>query len=296
MPDLLARPTAAVPSAPPPEPDMGDAARARIGFDRQAVIMEADFSDLAFETPAEIERFYDGIEAMIEATGRRQWFFLVNYRNCRIPQNCWLAHSLRGKRLNVTHSLGTVRFDASPETTREIRMRADTEAFDANLFDNREAALARIEVLKREVPAWLLRTPRPSRIAADEIDARIVFHPEHETMAVDFSLLDFDGAPEVDAVYDRLEARLAETGRKWFFLVDYTGCRIDLRAWIPHSQRGKRLNAAWALGAVRYGASPDIEAEIRAQAARKDFAPNVFRTRLEAMARIAEMRRGVAGT
>ncbi len=270
--------------------DMRAEADARIRFDAEAVIMEADFSDLAFDAPAQVELFYDRLEELIAASGRQKWFFLVNYHNCRIQQPCWLAHSMRGKRLNVTHSLGSVRFDASEETTREIRARANTEAFDANLFDNREDALARIEVLKQAVPAWILRTRRPSRIAKAEVDGRISFHPHERIMEVDFTGLDLDGAPEVDMIYDTLEERLEQTGRKWFFLVDYTDCRIDLRAWIPHSQRGKRLNEHWALGAVRYGTSPEIAAEIRKQAARKDFVPNVFSTRAEALERIAAMR------
>ena len=96
----------------------------RITFHPEIETMEADFSDLLLNDPASVEFFYDAVEECIRQSGRDKWFFLVNYRNCRIMPEAWLAHSLRGKRLNLTHSLGTVRFDASPETRAEIARRA----------------------------------------------------------------------------------------------------------------------------------------------------------------------------
>jgi hypothetical protein len=43
--------------------------------------------------------------------------------------------------------MGSVRFDASEETARQILRAADTEAFDPNLFTNRDAAIARLKSL-----------------------------------------------------------------------------------------------------------------------------------------------------
>ena len=77
--------------------------------------MEADFSDLVLRrSRIAVGTFYDTIEQLIAQTGREKWFFLVNYRNCRIMPSAWLAHSQRGKRLNATHSLGTVRYRRKP--------------------------------------------------------------------------------------------------------------------------------------------------------------------------------------
>ncbi|MEZ5729447.1 MAG: hypothetical protein R3E48_16510 [Burkholderiaceae bacterium] len=56
-------------------------------------------------------------------------------------QLAWIAFASRGKKLNLAWSLGSVRYDASPETAAEIRARAGTEAFDPNLFPSRDEAV-----------------------------------------------------------------------------------------------------------------------------------------------------------
>ncbi len=270
---------------------MPDKVDDRIHFDAETETMEADFSDLTLEDPVVVGKFYDRIEERIAETGRTRWFFLVNYRNCRIMPSAWLAHSQRGKRLNVTHSLGSVRYDASPETKAEIERRAGTEAFDANLFDNRDDAMARIAELRRARPDWMTRKPTPSTHEPSDIAKRISFLEDEVIMDVDFSNFDFDRNADVHAVYDHIEQRIEQTGRdRWYFLVNYENCRIEMRAWIAFGQRGKRLNMAHSLGSVRYGASTDTEKEIRGQAERKDFRPNIRATREDALARIAEMK------
>ena len=263
--------------------------RDRISFDPDNMIMEADFSNLTFETDAEANAFYDQIEDLIHATGTDKWFFLVNYRNCRFMPEAWLAHSLRGKRLNLTHSLGSVRYDASEETKAEIKRRANTENFDPNLFDNREAAVERIDELRKKLP------PRPQPVAPSKyneafFDERLRFLEDIEVMDVDFSDVKFESNGDVNLFYDFAEKRLAATGRRWYFLVNYYNCDIDLRAWISFSQRGKKLNEVFSLGSVRYGTDQDTETEIRTQATTRDFRPNIRESRLAALARIAELR------
>ena len=266
----------------------------RISFHPDLDIFEADFSDLTLTNPDEVERFYDRIEARIAATGQEKWLFLVNYRNCRIMPEAWLAHSMRGKRLNITHSLGTVRYDASPETSAQIARSANTENFDANLFDNRDAALARIADMRGKIPKWAYRRrPAPSRYPESEFAARVRFDADRQIMEADFSNFSFDTNADVNNFYDHIEKRIAETGvARWYFLVNYTDCIIDMRAWISFSQRGKKLNIAHSLGTVRYGTSTDTEKEIRAQAGRQDFRANIRATRDAALARIDELKAG----
>ena len=48
--------------------------------------------------------------------------------------------------------------------------------------------------------------------------------------------------------YDVLEALIAETGRKWYFLINYEGTRIFSCAWVEYAARGKKLNEAGSLG------------------------------------------------
>ena len=51
---------------------------------------------------------------------------------------------------------------------------------------------------------------------------RIKFHHDLEIMEVDFSEFSFTGSSDVNAVYDAIEHLVAETGRKWYFMVNYS--------------------------------------------------------------------------
>ena len=80
---------------------------------------------------------------------------------------------------------------------------------------------------------------------------RITLHPDREVLEVDFSGMAFRGAGEVEAFYDEVEARLGETGTRWYFLVNYEDCVIAPEAWAAFAERGKRANITHGLGTVR---------------------------------------------
>ncbi|MCA8867436.1 MAG: hypothetical protein KDA67_02185 [Rhodobacteraceae bacterium] len=259
----------------------------RIRFHDNIEVMEVDFSDLRFANSKEVNLFYDRLEERIAATGKEWWFFLVNLHNFRIEPGAWFAYAHRGKSLNLAYSQGSVRFDSSEETRREILRRAKTEEFDANLFTDRESALQRLKSLpsKRRSMDELVPSFSP-----DEIARRLTFHTDENIMEVDFSNLTFQHSRDVNDVYDHLENRIGETGRKWYFLVNYNNCRINPEAWIAYARRGKKLNIESGLGSVRYAAGSETEAEIRLRAESQDFRPNIRNTRDEALERIAELK------
>jgi hypothetical protein len=120
----------------------------RVTFYPELQVMECDFSDMTFERSASVHGFYDALERQLAASGRK-WFFLVNYRNCSILPDAWIAFASRGKKLNLRHSLGTVRFDTGPETARAIVEDSRRENFDPSLFASRESALERIGEMRR---------------------------------------------------------------------------------------------------------------------------------------------------
>ncbi|MDF0601841.1 hypothetical protein P1J78_13930 [Psychromarinibacter sp. C21-152] len=261
----------------------------RIVFHDELQTMEVDFSDLALTGTAEVNAFYDRVEERIAETGETQWFFLVNYSGSRIEPDAWFAFARRGKVVNRAHSMGSVRFDASDETRRQIERDAGTEKFDANLFADRDAAIARI----REMPSTRRRRIRhvPSH-TPEEIAARVSFLPEDEIMEVDLSGFVLAHSRDVNDLYDHLERRIEETGRRWYFLVNYNDTRIMPEAWVQFAKRGKALNEGGALGSVRYEAGAQTEADIRLRAESQGFRPNIRSTRAAALARIAEMKRG----
>ena len=110
-------------------------------------VVEIDFAGLEFRSSKIVNEFFDVVEKLVEATGRR-WYFLVNYGGYSVWPEAWVAFAHRGKRLNVTFSRGTARYEESAgngvERSRE---------FDPSILGTREAALARIEQMKSAGPA-----------------------------------------------------------------------------------------------------------------------------------------------
>ncbi|MEM7043248.1 MAG: hypothetical protein AAF543_10610 [Pseudomonadota bacterium] len=113
----------------------------------QLNIIEIDFSDFAFNNSTIVNEFYDVIEWIVDHT-ERDWYFVVNFKDCSVWPEAWVAFAHRGKRINVTHALGTVRYaerDADEEG-KQVDRRSDGR--DSNQFSSREAAFARIEEMK----------------------------------------------------------------------------------------------------------------------------------------------------
>ncbi len=259
----------------------------KIRFLDDLEIMEADFSDYHFDTGQRVNLFYDVLEDRIRQSGEDKWFFLVNYSGTRIDPSAWFAFSKRGKELNLAYSQGSVRYDVSEETAREIERRANTEAFDANLLTNRDDAITRIGTFKSQRLSKVFHEPN---LTIDEIKPRLTFLEASRIMDVDFSNLTFKHSDDVNLVYDHLEAEIMKHSPKWFFLINYENCKIFPEAWIAFSHRGKKLNIAHSLGSVRYAPESETEEEIRMRAQSQDFRPNIRNTREEALERIEEMR------
>ncbi len=259
---------------------------ARIIFHDATEIIEADFSDLHLTTQSEVNAFYDRVEDRIAASGHDQWFFAVNYSNARIDPDAWFAFARRGKTLNMAHSMGSVRFDASEETRRQIENAAGTESFDPNLFASRAEAFERLKSLPSQ---RVHRTEYKPNYTTADFAPRITFRPQDEIMEVDFHNFTFHHSRDVNDFYDHIEKRILETGRKWYFLINYNACQIMPEAWVHYARRGKALNIGASLGTVRYATGSETEAEIRQRAQSQDFRPNIRNTRAEALARIAEM-------
>ena len=114
----------------------------RIRFIEDSQIVEVDFSDFVFSSSKIVNDFYDRLGQLIESTGQR-WYIVVNYHQCSIWPEAWVAFAHRGKKANVSYSLGTVRyFDASA-------VEADSMLYDPELLTSRDEALAHIDQLRQ---------------------------------------------------------------------------------------------------------------------------------------------------
>ncbi|GAA6209171.1 hypothetical protein NBRC116601_24640 [Cognatishimia sp. WU-CL00825] len=227
----------------------------RLQFHEDLECMEADFSSFHFANADVVHRFYDRIEQRIAESGHSKWFFLVNYSRCHITPKAWPTFALRGKRLNLAHSQGSVRCDATPETRLEIESRAQSENFDANLLADRESALKRVAELTSARQETLAQARTPMNVA--DFDQRLRFEPDHLILELDHSDLRFRNAGDVDAYFGYVEQRIKQTRRRWFLLTCNTGFEVDQPAWIRWSFRLRRLLEGAALGAVQYGLSPE---------------------------------------
>lgn len=259
----------------------------RIIFHEADEIMEVTFENFALTNSADVNVFYDRIEERIAQTGEQLWFFLVDYRNARIDSTAWFAFSRRGKELNLAHSMGSVRFDASEITRRQIERNAGTENFDPNLFFDRDSAVARLKSLTSKRRKKIVHVPSFSR---EDLIRRIKFLPDQEIMDVDFTGLSFEHTRDVNDVYDIIDELIEPTGRKWYFLINYEDTKIQSPAWVQYAARGKTLNINWSLGSVRYAPGSETETDIRLRAESQGFRPNIRNTREEALERIEEMK------
>ncbi len=264
----------------------------RISFDEETETMEADFSDFYFPDSASVNYMYDALERCIRNSGEDKWFFLVNLSEMRIDSSAWMTYAKRGKALNKAHSQGSVRFDASEETRKQIERDANSERFDPNLFADRDSALARIAELPSQRRKKLNHVPS---FTLDEIKQRVRFIADEELLDIDFTNLTFAHSTDVHMVYDYLEQVIMDSGRKWYFLVNYENCQIFPEAWVSYAHRGKKLNIGGSLGSVRYAPGSETEETIRMRAESQEFRPNIRNTRDEALERIAEIKRENAG-
>ena len=261
----------------------------RIWFLDADEVLEIDLSDFTLENSADVNQLYDRLEARIADTDEPLWFFLINYKGTRIDPAAWFAHSRRGKDLNLAHSMGTVRYDASDETRAQIERSAGTDNFDPNLFADRESALQRLREMPSKRVEKIVHIPN---YTAEEFRGRVKFLADEQIMEIDLTDITLEHSRDVNDCYDVLDALVAETGQKWYFLINYTNTKIFSAAWVEYAARGKALNEAGSLGSVRFAPGSETETDIRLRAESGGFRPNIRNTRQEALERIAELKRG----
>jgi len=130
----------------------GNAYSSRIKVLHDIGVIEVDFSDFVFSSSQIVNDFYDAIEDIISDTGR-DWYFIVNYRDCSIWPEAWVAFAHRGKKIKVTSSLGTVHFVEYTDDHEKATDAPLSASYDPDMFNSRAEALARIEELKAEAAA-----------------------------------------------------------------------------------------------------------------------------------------------
>ena len=115
---------------------------ARMDFLDELQVLDLNFSDYLFDDSQAVHSFFDAIDAEIERTGRK-WRIAVNFRNCKIWPEAWVAYAHRGKRVNTLFALASVRYAATDDDAPPAET-AKRDGFDSTPFPSRDTALAHI--------------------------------------------------------------------------------------------------------------------------------------------------------
>ncbi|MEO0487238.1 MAG: hypothetical protein AAF092_15135 [Pseudomonadota bacterium] len=264
-----------------------DALDARITLHEAAQVLELDLQGLVFRESAQANALYDRLETRIAETGEPLWFFLVNATDYRVWDEAWFAYTRRGKECHAAHSMATVHVDDSDLTRAQIARTKGTDLYDPTLFASRDEAWEDLTARPSTRRERLVHVPSYRRFGFIK---RFVFRPKDQILDIDFSGVNMAHSRDVHDIYNWLEHAVRATGQKWWFVMDYTGFRIQSGAWVPYDQRKTACEAEFALGTVRYAPGAETETDIRLRMESRGTRPNIRNTREEALARLAELR------
>jgi hypothetical protein len=256
-------------------------------------IVEIVFSGLYFHTSADVNAFYDRVEARINETGESQWFFMVNTQDYRVDGDAWFAFTRRGRDLNEGHGMKTVRYDADPDTVKQIARTKGTDRENSNLFGSREDALDHLKSLPSKRRERMAHQPN---FVKSEFLRRMHFDHDTGILEIDLSGMSLEHSRDVNDVHNWAEEAIRATRHKWWIVFNYEGTRIESPAWVQFSLRSDAFNNAYSMGSARYAMGSKTEADKRFRYEAKTTRPNIRNTRTEAIERLEELRAEYAAT
>ena len=113
-----------------------DAFDARITAHPETEILEMDLSDFVFDSSTKVNAFFDRVDDTVLISGHK-WYFLVDFRNCSIWPEAWVAYAQRTKKIRLNYTHGTVRF-----------AEGDEPPTDPAILASRAEAMARIKEMR----------------------------------------------------------------------------------------------------------------------------------------------------
>lgn len=119
---------------------------------------------------------------------------------------------------------------------------------------------------------------------------RISLLQSENIVDIDLSGVNFTTASEASFFHDVLERLVAESGRSWFFLTCFTGCSISPDIAAQFSMRRFYSHGCYSLGAVRYGASDELERAMTILGSNFKAEKVSFTNREEALSKIDEIK------
>ena len=264
-----------------------DAVDPRVIIHEAPQIVEITFTGLYFHTTADVNAFYDQVERRIVETGEPQWFFMVNTQDYRVDGDAWFAFTRRGLDLNEGHSMKTVRYDADPDTVKQIARNAGTDRENPNLFGSRDSAWDHLKSLPSKRRERLAHHPSFTK---DAFLRRMSFDHDKAILDIDLSDMNILHSRDVNDIHNWAEEAIRMTRHKWWIIFKYEGTRIQSPAWVQFSLRSEEFNKTYSMGSVRYAMGSETETDKRLRYEAKSTRPNIRNTRSEALERLEELR------
>jgi len=107
---------------------------------------------------------------------------------------------------------------------------------------------------------------------------------------IDLQGVNFTNAEETYLFHDALDRAVAGTGQTWFFLTCFENCTITPEAAEQFSMRRNHSHVGFSRGAVRYGASQELDCAMVTQGSNPKAVNRSFSDREAALSKIEEMR------
>ncbi len=121
---------------------------------------------------------------------------------------------------------------------------------------------------------------------------RIALLWDENIVDIDLRGVHFINTQDTYLFHDALDRTVAETKKTWFFLTCFTDCTITPEAAHQFSMRRTNSHTGFSRGAVRYGASPELDLAMTSLGSNAKAVSESFATREEALQKIEEMRAG----
>ena len=109
-------------------------------------IIEIDFGDFEFSDSDIVNEFFDVIQNVVEASGRK-WYFVVNHTRCSVWPEAWVAYAHRGRILSDKFSLGSVKYSVPPSDA-EGGAGSQSSVANPSFLTSRQAALTKVSEMK----------------------------------------------------------------------------------------------------------------------------------------------------
>ncbi len=173
-----------------------------------------------------------------------------------------------------------------PDLEDEERQRfVSTALRSCQQLENAISELARTVYAAGQQDSNAQRQSASATAAASDYAGLIMLHESADIMEVNLSGIVFSSSQIVNEVHDAIETAVHDSGRKWYFLINYEDLSVWPEAWVAFAHRGKRISVNFSLGTVRY-AAPNADGV----AAGGGLDQDLFMSRDLAVAKIGEIK------